>query len=105
MVVDAVAITGHYAALGRFHGDVTGARLAARMPGGGPIRRFAAQRRGGREIERILPIDDYRHSADPSQVHPGADHTCQDIKTTGCSLTTKCVLLICAASRQPPPAA
>ena len=51
-------------------------------------------------VERILPIEDYRHSADPSQVHPGADHTCQDIKTTGSSLTTTCVLLICAASRQ-----
>ena len=51
-------------------------------------------------MERILPIDDYRNSADPSQVHPGADRTCQDIKTTGCSLTTECVWLIFAASRQ-----
>ena len=50
-------------------------------------------------MERILPIEDYRHSADPSQLHPGADHTCQDIKTTGCSLTTNCVLIF-AASRQ-----
>ena len=51
-------------------------------------------------MERVVPIDDYRHSADPSHVHPGTDHTCQDIKTTGSSLTTNCIWLICAASRQ-----
>ena len=58
-----------------------------------------AQRSRGREIERILPIDDYRHSADPSQVHPGAVRTCQDIKTTGCSFAAKCVWPICTDSR------
>ena len=37
----------------------------------------------------------------PLTVHPhSADGPCQDIKTSRCSLTTKCDWLICAASRQ-----
>lgn len=34
-------------------------------------------------MERILPIDDYRHSAEPSQIHPGPTVNVRTLRLLG----------------------